>query len=86
MKKMSKFALAAMLVLGLATASQAADIKATGSFQIDATSSDNPFFNGASNTSKTNDFRIEQRVRTAFQFIANENLKGVLDTQIGSNN
>jgi len=84
MKRMSKFAMTAMLVLGLATAAQAADMKASGSFQIDATSSDNPFFNGASNTSKTNDFRIEQRVRTAFQFIANENLKGVLETQIGS--
>ncbi|HWR03953.1 MAG TPA: outer membrane homotrimeric porin, partial [Humidesulfovibrio sp.] len=34
---------------------------------------------------KDQSFRIEQRMRTAFQFIANENLKAVLDTQIGSN-
>jgi hypothetical protein len=34
---------------------------------------------------KDKSFRIEQRIRTAFQFIANENLKGVLETQIGSN-
>jgi hypothetical protein len=82
MKKMSKFAVAALLVLGIASGAQAADIKATGKWQIDASSSDSLDMNTAT---KDNNFRIEQRIRTAFEFIANENLKGVLDTQIGSN-
>ncbi|OIN99288.1 MAG: hypothetical protein AUJ49_11440 [Desulfovibrionaceae bacterium CG1_02_65_16] len=82
MKKMNKLALAAVLVLGLASAAQAADIKASGKWQIDASWSNDMDMNEAT---KENNFRIEQRVRTAFQFIANENLKGVLDTQIGTN-
>ena len=82
MKKMSKFAMAAMLVLGLASAAQAADIKASGKWQIDASWHNDMDMNQGT---KENSFTIEQRVRTAFQFIANENLKGVLDTQIGTN-
>ncbi|MDR3641126.1 MAG: outer membrane homotrimeric porin [Humidesulfovibrio sp.] len=86
MKKLSKFAVAALLVLGIASGAQAADIKANGSFQIDSSWSDSEAYSkGNSTPAKGNDFRIEQRVRTAFQFIANENLKGVLETQIGSN-
>lgn len=33
-----------------------------------------------------NHFSIEEKLRTAFTFTANENLRGVLDTQIGTNN
>jgi hypothetical protein len=83
MKKLliSLVALGAMVVG--ATAANAADIKATGSWQIEA-----DWTNSASmqNWNKNNDFSVEQRIRTAFQFIANENLKGVLETQIGTNN
>jgi hypothetical protein len=82
MKKMSRFAMTALLVLGLAGAAQAADIKATGSMQIDASSRSDMDLNKAT---KENNFTVEERIRTAFQFIANENLKGVLDLQIGTN-
>ena len=82
MKKMSYLGLLAVLVLGFATAAQAADIKATGKWQIDASMSNDMDMN---QVTKENNFRIEQRIRTAFQFIANENLKAVLDTQIGTN-
>jgi len=82
MKKMSYLGLLAVLVLGFATAAQAADIKATGKWQIDASASNDMDGN---TVTKENNFRIEQRIRTAFQFIANENLKAVLDTQIGTN-
>jgi len=37
-------------------------------------------------SSEDNQFSIEQKLRTAFIFTANENLRGVLDTQIGTNN
>ena len=83
MKK--RFALSLALVAGLvmgATTANAASIKATGAWQIDAAFTENNDFNGET---KDNSFSIGQRMRTAFQFIANENLKGVLETQIGSN-
>ncbi|MDO9630457.1 MAG: outer membrane homotrimeric porin, partial [Humidesulfovibrio sp.] len=44
------------------------------------------FLKKGATTSEDKQFNIEQRVRTAFQFIANENLKGVLDLQIGTAN
>jgi hypothetical protein len=82
MKKMSFFSILALLVLGIASVAQAADIKATGKWQIDS------YWNNSMNFESMNKdqaFRIEQRIRTKFEFIANENLKAVLDTQIGSN-
>jgi hypothetical protein len=83
MKKMSFFGVVALLVLSIAGIAQAADIKATGKWQIDAYMNNSMNFESMN---KDQSFRIEQRMRTAFQFIANENLKAVLDTQIGSNN
>ncbi|MHC1701840.1 MAG: outer membrane homotrimeric porin [Humidesulfovibrio sp.] len=85
MKKIYAIALLGLMVLGLAATASAADIKATGKWQIEATMQNADFLDkGAVSEDKT--FNIEQRVRTAFQFIANENLKGVLDLQIGSAN
>ena len=81
MKKMSIFGLLAVLVLSFASVAQAADIKATGTFNVESTWTNSLDFN---TMSKDQTFHIEQRIRTAFQFIANENLKGVLDLQIGS--
>ncbi len=87
MKKLSIFAILALLVLGLAGAAQAADIKASGKWQINANfRENNDFLGGGAKNSEENSMNIEQRMRVAFQFIANENLKGVLDLQIGSNN
>ncbi len=83
MKKLSMFAMLAVLVLGLAAAAQAADIKVSGKWQIEAQSRTNWDYTGHD---EENRFWIEQRMRTAFHFIANENLKAVLDTQIGSTN
>jgi len=87
MKKLSIFAVLALFVLGLATAAQAADIKAYGKWQIDAALRDNNDFLGkGAATGEEQGFNIEQRIRAGFQFIANENLKGVLELQIGTNN
>jgi len=82
MKK--RFALGLVLLVALvmgATAANAATIKAAGSWQVDAAVTNN---NDFSDVSKDNAFSIGQRMRTAFQFIANENLKGVLETQMGT--
>jgi hypothetical protein len=73
-------ALLAGLVMG-ATTANAADIKASGSWQIDAGLAGQNYFDGAHGDQKT--FTINQRIRTAFQFIANENLKGVMEIQFG---
>jgi len=86
MKKMSVFAILALLVLSIAGVAQAADIKASGVYQIDSSWNNDLDFATQTANSATKNFHIEQRMRTAFQFIANENLKGVLETQIGTNN
>ena len=88
MKKLSILAVLAIFVLGMAASASAAEIKATGKWQIEATwRGDNDFVKNAKGTNTEEaPFNIEQRMRTAFEFIANENLKGVLDTQIGTAN
>ncbi|OIN99287.1 MAG: hypothetical protein AUJ49_11435 [Desulfovibrionaceae bacterium CG1_02_65_16] len=82
---MKKFALSLALIGALgfgATAANAASIKATGAWQIDASWLNQMDFD---KTNKDDNFSVTQRIRTGFQFIANENLKGVLETQIGTN-
>ncbi|GAB6124992.1 outer membrane homotrimeric porin [Humidesulfovibrio idahonensis] len=83
MKKLAlTLVLMAALVVG-ATTANAATIKATGQWQVDATWTTDQDMRS---DTKNDDFAVLQRMRTAFQFIANENLKGVLETQIGTNN
>ena len=79
--------LMAALVMGSVTSASAADIKAAGDWQIEADMNSNFDFLGkgaASSEDKT--MNITQRVRQSFQFIANENLKGVLEMQLGAAN
>ncbi len=82
---MSRFKLlvaATMLVLLMAAGAQAAEVTARGYWWIEAVSRQNWNFNAG----QDNHFSIEEKLRTAFVFTANENLRGVLDTQIGTNN
>ncbi len=85
-----KFALLLALLVSLlmgATSASAAEIKASGDWTVSADWLNNAaFLDKGSKTGETNTFGISQRMRTKFQFIANENLKGVLETQIGTNN
>ena len=74
------------LVMGSVTSASAAQIKATGKWTIEADLSAGNDFQKKGAVSEDKTFNIAQRVRTAFEFIANENLKGVLDTQIGTAN
>ena len=79
MKRVITLLLAAGLVLGAATASQATDIKVKGNYQFG--------FEGTNNTfTENNDndrFQAHQRFRTQVDFIASENLKGVVFFEIG---
>jgi len=89
MKKLSIFGVVALLLLGLTATALAADLKVSGKWQIEATWRENNDFLGeapGARGGEDNTFNVEQRMRTAFQFIANENLKAVLDTQIGTSN
>ncbi len=75
--------LLAAMVMGSVASASAAEVKATGTWQIAAEWMDRT---GFSDNVENNTFRIAQRMRTGFQFVANENLKAVLDTQIGTTN
>jgi len=82
MGRIKLFWLSALLLLVFAGSAQAADVKATGYWWIEGVNRTNWNFNAG----KDNHFSIEQKMRTAFTFTANENLRAVLDTQIGTSN
>ncbi|MDD3311475.1 outer membrane homotrimeric porin [Pseudodesulfovibrio sp.] len=83
MKRMIVLAVLCAFVLSAAAAS-AADIKATGKWAIEAVWKDNWNFKDNGNRNNASVFEIEQRADTIFEFIANENLKGVLYTRYGA--
>jgi hypothetical protein len=87
MKRLGVLFATAALLLSLAVPSHATDVKATGYWWIEAISRQNWDFlgHGAPN-GEDNTFSVEQKLRTAFTFTANENLRAILDTQIGSVN
>lgn len=75
-----------MLLMSVASAS-AADLTVRGYWWLEAVNQGNWDFlkKGAPNGEDTK-FHIEQKMRTAFYFTANENLRAILDTQIGTQN
>jgi len=88
MKRLILLAVLCAFVLSAAAAS-AADIKATGSWMVEANWNANWDFkdNGALQSEDPDQgaFAITERANTIFQFIANENLKAVLYTRITAN-
>ena len=82
MARVKLLVLAAVLVLLMAGGAQAAEVTARGYWWMEAISRTNWNFNAA----QQDNFAVEQKLRTAFIFTANENLRAVLDTQIGSTN
>ncbi|MGE4551636.1 MAG: outer membrane homotrimeric porin [Desulfovibrionaceae bacterium] len=87
MKRLALLATLVAFVVGLAgTASAIVDVKATGSWQIAAIWKDGYNMVDADAGTTESDFDVWQRVRTYFQFIANENLKGVFGIEIGTAN
>lgn len=84
MKRLIMLAVLCAFVLSAAAAS-AADIKASGAFTVEAVWKSN--WNFGDKGIKDNDssvFDIEQRADVVFEFIANENLKGVLFLRYGT--
>ncbi|WP_147821087.1 outer membrane homotrimeric porin [Salidesulfovibrio onnuriiensis] len=81
MKRLVMLAVLCAFVFGMAATASAADIKATGAYTFEFIWSDMDFQDDAAAASK---FDVYQRLRTKFEFIANENLKGVLYTEVGT--
>jgi hypothetical protein len=82
MRRLKVLGFAAAFVLLMAGSAFAADVKANGYWWMEAVNRSNWNF-GAGNT---DEYAIEQKLRTSFTFTANENLRGILDTQIGTDN
>lgn len=83
MKRTLVLSLVAMLLLLSAAGAQAAEITARGYWWIEAVNKSGWDFLKKGEDTK---FVIEEKLRNAFYFTANENLRGVLDTQIGTQN
>ena len=78
MKRLIMLAVLCAFVLG-ATAAQAADIKASGKVVTESIWADNwNFADGNTNVTGTSGLEIHQRGEVTFSFVANENLKGVM--------
>jgi len=81
MKRLVLLAVLAAFVFGTAATASAAEIKASGSWAFEFIWADTDFQDEAS---KSSEFDVYQRLRTKFEFVANENLKGVLYTEVGT--
>ncbi|WP_285906802.1 outer membrane homotrimeric porin [Pseudodesulfovibrio pelocollis] len=84
MKRLIILAVLCAFVLSAAVAS-AADIKASGAWVVEANWNSNwDFSDKIATRDRESAFAISQRATTTFEFIANENLKGVLQTRYGT--
>ena len=86
MKKLGLLGVLLLLVLTVVGPANALELKARGYWWIEAVMKNNWDFLGKGAISEDKTFNIEQKLRTQFHFIANENLRAVLDTQIGTAN
>lgn len=90
MKRLVLLATLLAFVLGMAASAHAVTMKASGAWAVEFLFSNNfdlnkRDHNGDGDGGGQGDFNVYQRLRTQFDFIANENLKGVLATEIGDN-
>jgi len=86
MKRLGVLGLVAFLLIASASLSFGMEIKAKGYWWIEAVIKNGWDFLDKGAISEDKTFNIEQKMRTQFHFIANENLRAVLDTQIGTSN
>ena len=87
MKKLGVFGMVVFLLLATASLSFGMEVQAKGYWWIEGVMRNGwDFLGKGAGTSEDKTINIEQKLRTQFQFIANENLRGVLDTQIGTTN
>jgi len=80
MKRFTIFAIMALFLLGTVATASAVEMKASGSWRVSGNWWSQ---NGFDKTQADDNFNVKQRARTYFEFIANEDLKGVLKTEIG---
>lgn len=87
-EKMKKLFLALLLSLIFASPAAAMEVRAGGEYIVEALWMTNPDFtedgSGVAASGVEQKFNVWQRLRTQFEFIANENLRGVLATEIGA--
>lgn len=81
MKRFAVLALLAAFILGTVGVAQAVEIKAKGVWRVHANYLKNGDFDSET---KEDSFFAMQRARTIFEFIASENLKAVLQFEIGN--
>lgn len=86
MKRLITLLTAAVMVAGSYAPASAIDIKVSGTWEIGIGWADNQDFTNAKHGSYNDSFGAAQRVRTQFQFIASETLKGTLGFEIGTQN
>ena len=86
MKKLGVLGLVAFLLVATASLSFGMDMKAKGYWWVEAQFKQGWDFLGKGAVSEDKTVNLEQKMRTQFSFIANENLRAILDTQIGSAN
>lgn len=81
MKRFTIFAIMALFLLGTVATASAVEMKASGSWRVSGNWMSN--MNDFDDDDSSDNFNVKQRARTYFEFIANEDLKGVLKTEIG---
>jgi hypothetical protein len=81
MKRFAVLALLAAFILGTVGVAQAVEIKAKGVWRVHFDYRANPTFQ---KDVKFDKYQANQRMRTIFEFVASENLKGVLQLEIGN--
>ena len=85
MKRFAILALVFALVLSWAAGASASELKAKGTMQAEGVWMDNWDFRSMEHGGVSeDDFQVYERARIQFEFIANENLKGVVQLQIGT--
>ena len=80
MKRLVTLAIMVAFILGGFGVAQAVEFKAKGDWQIGVMGVSNPTFDS---DDKVDEFQGTTRVRTTFEFIANENLRGVMRVHSG---
>lgn len=84
MKRFLIFALMAAFVMGTVSMGSAAELKVKGEWKFSFAWVDNfDFVEGSDDNESEDDFEAAQRARLYFEYIANENLKGIFGIEIG---
>ncbi len=84
MKRLVLLATLLAFVFGMAASAHAVKVEASGAWAVEFLFSENFDMQKNGGGDGQGDFNVYQRLRTQFDFIANENLRGVLATEIGS--